>query len=291
MTLLSTLGYAPQKKDFIPVNENINANEISIVIPVKNNQPGISRFLQVFEEVTPKEYYPLEIIIVDNNSDSEINIPDRFPVKLILSKCLPIGPASARNKGIEISKGKWILFTDSDCIPTWKAISGYCKTDNIVIAYAGGIDIVSNDILSNYYKTQETLIPPEAKYAESIRPDYLVTANCLIQKNAIEFVGGFDPAFKQAGGEDIDIAFRLLEVGELDYQFNSITRHEFDDGITGFISRFKRYGRGNKQLAIKYNLNLKPRPFMPLHISFANVFLALLQFLAMRYGYAKGAIK
>lgn len=291
MTLLSTLGYAPQKKNTIPVEENINANDISIVIPVKNNQSGISRFLQVFEEVTPKKFYPSEIIIIDNNSDVSIKIPGKYPVKLVLSKCKPVGPASARNKGVEISDRDWILFTDSDCIPTESTISGYCRNDNRVLAYAGGIDIVSNDILSKYYCSQETLIPPEAKHAEKVRPDYLVTANCLIQKSAIEFVGGFDSNFKQAGGEDIDLAFRLLEIGELDYQFNSITRHEFDDGITGFVKRFKRYGRGNKQLAIKFKLNLKPKIFFPQKCTVSNIILAVIQFLAMRYGYAKGAIK
>ncbi|MDO6804662.1 glycosyltransferase, partial [Wenyingzhuangia sp. 1_MG-2023] len=133
MTLLSTLGYAPKKKSPIPVKEFINANEISIVIPVKNNQFGISRFLHIFEEITPKEFYPLEIIIIDNNSGLPIEISRNYPVKLRLSKCKPVGPASARNKGVEISKGQWILFTDSDCIPTESSISGYCRTDNKVI--------------------------------------------------------------------------------------------------------------------------------------------------------------
>ncbi len=291
MTLLSTLGYAPQKKDPIPVISVINANEISIVIPVKNNQSGILRFLQVFEEVTPTKFYPLEIIIVDNNSNFPIKIPQNYPVRLKLSKCNSIGPASARNKGVEISSGQWILFTDSDCIPTKNTISGYCRTDNKVVAYAGGIEIVSNNILSKYYSSQETLIPPEAKYVDTVRPDYLVTANCLIQKSAIEIVQGFDASFKQAGGEDIDIAFRLLEIGELDYQFNSVTRHEFDDGITGFVKRFKRYGRGNKQLAIKFNLDLTPKFFFPQKLSFFNVLLAVIQFSTMRYGYVKGGVK
>ncbi|MDO6749567.1 glycosyltransferase family A protein, partial [Gilvimarinus sp. 1_MG-2023] len=89
-------------------------------------------------------FYPLEIIIIDNNSGLPIEISRNYPVKLRLSKCKPVGPASARNKGVEISKGQWILFTDSDCIPTEISISGYCRTDNKVIAYAGGIEIVSN---------------------------------------------------------------------------------------------------------------------------------------------------
>ena len=107
-------------------------------------------------------------------------------------------------------------------------------------------------------------------------------------KKAFETVGGFDTCFKQAGGEDIDMAFRLLEVGELEYQSDSITRHSFDDGMRGFVNRFKRYGWGNKQLANKFSLDLKPRLFLPQSISLSNLALALVQYLAMRYGYMRG---
>lgn len=292
MTLLSTLGYSPNKKSILEIFKTIIPKNISIVIPVKNNQIGIDRFLAEFTEVTSIEHYPQEIIIIDNNSTPALHLPNDYPVSLILSTCKDVGPAAARNKGVSLAKGEWILFTDSDCIPTPSTISGYCTNhNNKVLAYAGGIDIVSDDYLSRYYKTQETLIPPEAIYLNKKRPDYLVTANCLIQKSAIIHVGFFDTAFKQAGGEDIDLAFRLLEVGEIDYQFSSCTRHDFDDGFTGFINRFKRYGRGNRQLALKYQLDLKPTLFLPAKISPVNILLALAQYLSMRVGYQKGGLE
>jgi len=291
MTLLSTLGYSPNKKKTLETLKNIEAKNISVVIPVKNNQAGIERFLAKFIAITSPEYYPQEIIIVDNNSVPALFLPNEYPISLSLAFCKDVGPAAARNKGVAMAKGEWILFTDSDCIPTSSTVSGYCTSSNEVLAYAGGIDVVSDDYLSRYYKTQETLIPPEATYLEKKRPDYLVTANCLIQKSAIKQIGFFDPEFKQAGGEDIDLAFRLLEVGEIDYQFASCTQHEFDDGFIGFINRFKRYGRGNKQLALKYQLDLKPTLFLPAKLSPINILLALAQYLSMRVGYQKGGLE
>jgi glycosyltransferase involved in cell wall biosynthesis len=291
MTLLSTLGYFPNKiKNIIPA-KFIEAKKISVVIPVKNNQIGIDRFLSTFLFVTPVNFFPREIVIVDNNSEPPIEIKVPYPFVVILKKCTRIGPAAARNVGVAASTGDWILFTDSDCIPTPMTIRGYLRSENSVIGYAGGIDVVSDNILSRYYKSQETLIPPEAKYSNSVRPDYLVTANCLVSKAAINEIGGFDEEFKQAGGEDIDLAFRLLEIGDIDYCFASVTRHEFDDGVKGFVKRFIRYGRGNKQLEKKFNLNLRPKFFLPQSYKGVNILLAQLQFLSMLVGYMKGGLR
>ena len=129
------------------------------------------------------------------------------------------------------------------------------------------------------------LIPPEAIDNELIRPDYLVTANCLVYKDAFNYIGGFDENFQQAGGEDIDLGFRLLSIGSIAYQWNSIVLHNFDDGIKGFIKRFNRYGKGNKQLAHKHMLNLTPKPFLPIIKTPYNIILAVIQFLFMSTGY------
>jgi glycosyltransferase involved in cell wall biosynthesis len=288
ISLLSKLGYKPIKIKNLEVDKNINCKDISIVIPVKNNQLGINMFLNKFFKVTDKIYYPKEIIIIDNNSSPKIMInSNSYPINIQLLICKKIGPAAARNKGILKSLGKWILFLDSDCIPTKTTILAYLKNHNKNIAYAGNIHATSNNIFSKYYITQEILIPPEAVDNNKKRPDYLVTANCLVYKNALEEIGGFDEKFYQAGGEDIDIAFRLLSIGDIQYEFNSIVLHDFNNNLISFIERFIRYGKGNKQLECKYNLNLKPSLFLPLKINFINIVLALLQYISLLIGYKK----
>jgi hypothetical protein len=61
--------------------------------------------------------------------------------------------------------------------------------------------------------------------------------------------------------------------------------HNFDDGLLDFIKRFIRYGKGNKQLAIKYNLNLKPNLFLPIKRNIFNIIFAIVQYIFMRIGY------
>jgi glycosyltransferase involved in cell wall biosynthesis len=111
MTLISRLVFFKdeKKKTEKKSSERIIRNEISIVIPVKDNQKGIDNYLTKFFETHSKTDFPKEIIIVDNNSSPALELKSEYlnfglPIELIL--CRKIGPASARNKGAEIAKGK-----------------------------------------------------------------------------------------------------------------------------------------------------------------------------------------
>ncbi|MBC6480699.1 MAG: glycosyltransferase family 2 protein [Hormoscilla sp. GM7CHS1pb] len=117
--------------------------------PLRNNQKGIDLFLTNFFQTHNSHLYPQEIIIVDNNSQPEITIPQQYQVKSVpirLLKCSKIGPAAARNVGIKHAKGDWILFTDSDCIPSGSFIQGYLQAMNGSIGYAGNVKAWGNSI-------------------------------------------------------------------------------------------------------------------------------------------------
>ena len=286
MTLLSKLCYRPKKKRNLLAPLGLKTEEISIVIPVKDNQNGIDFFLSEFFKTHSKYNYPKEIIIVDNNSIENIEIYDEFPVPVKIFKCLKNGPASARNLGLNKALGDWILFTDSDCVPSSTFLAGYVNSLNGSIGYAGNVKALGSDTLSEYYESQEILIPLKVYENKSYpRPEYLITANALVWKEALEIVGGFDENIKIAAGEDIDLGFRLLEIGNLSYAFDSIVYHNFNGGIISFVNRFIRYGTGNKMLSELYSLDLKPRLFMPNKSLMINYFLAYLQYICLTIGY------
>ncbi len=288
MTMISRLGYKPIKKKARVSNVLCDTKDITIIIPVKDNQFGIDLFLNTFFKTHSENSYPKEIIIVDNNSNPSIQINTIFPIPVRLIKCATIGPAAARNCGVKHSQTEWILFTDSDCIPTDTLLTGYISVQNGSIGYAGNIRSFGNDIISRYYEQQEILLPPkvyENNYTP--RPDYLITANCLVWRPAFDEVGGFNEKILIAGGEDIDLGFKLLNIGQLSYAFDSIANHNFGGGLRDFRERFIRYGYGNKIIGELYNLNLKPRIFKPNHSTFVNYLLAFMQYLWLSIGYRK----
>lgn len=93
------------------MNNTIN---FSIIIPTKNIPDLLQRCLESIPQRSD-----IEIIVVDDNSDREIVDVKNYPgtnnqqVKIIF---LPEskGAGYARNIGLTIAKGKWILFADSD---------------------------------------------------------------------------------------------------------------------------------------------------------------------------------
>lgn len=287
MTMISRLGYKPNKQQTIESNLLRRTEEVTIIIPVKDNQNGIDFFLTEFFATHSAENFPREIIIVDNNSAPKIELKrTEFPIPVRLLTCGKIGPASARNFGVQHSQTNWILFSDSDCVPTNTLLTGYLKVQNGSVGYAGNVKSHGQDIISRYYEQQEILVPPKVfERPNQPRPDYLITANCLVWRSAFDKVGGFNETIKIAGGEDIDLGFKLLNIGQLSYAFDSITKHNFGDGISDFRKRFVRYGYGNRIISRLYDLDLKPKLFKPNKRTPINFILAFMQYVWLTVGY------
>lgn len=289
MTFTSTYGYRPVKRKHIVAPNQVFPQEITVVIPVKDNQEGIDNFLTELIETHSVEEYPYQIIIVDDrNENTEINKNLHSKLNISVYHSEKKGPAAARNIGWKKAKTDWILFTDSDCLPREKWIMGYNDSLNGSIGYAGNVKALEKDQVSQYYESQKILIPaPYTLYGVEY-PEFLVTANALVWKPALIEIDGFNEDIQIAAGEDVDLGFRLREIGELRYALESITNHNFNDGINGFKKRFFRYGQGNKKIAEIYNIDLTPRPFEPKICSPINLKLASLQHEYILKGYQKG---
>lgn len=144
------------------MNDNI---EISIVIVTYNAEKYIEKTINSILKAV-ENLKNIEIIIVDNNSiDKTVNIVCNLisTEKIIKLEKLAEnkGPGSARNKGIELAKGKYLFFFDDD---DW--IEENMITEMYRIAKNGGYDSVicgySQDILENgKIKNQKKSIIPE----------------------------------------------------------------------------------------------------------------------------------
>lgn len=280
MTYMSWINFEPQNFRNLFQPEIFGISDISIVIPVKDNQAGIDR---IFKQVSSwsKHLFPAEIIVVDNLSEKPIQIPETEFSSAVIS-CTKKGPAAARNMGARHAKGSWILFIDSDCILNQRLLDAYVRGQDGAIAYSGTVVSDSGDLLSRYYDAQEILRP---FHNVDHRPQYLVTANSLVYRRAFERIGGFSEEFKLAAGEDVDLGFRLSTIGYLQYVEDAYVEHHFEPSLVDFMSRFFRYGRGNFQLAKKHQVDLFPRRFRPNHKVFSHHLLSLVQWWSLLMGY------
>jgi hypothetical protein len=98
------------------------------------------------------------------------------------------------------ARGNWLLFLDADCIPTYDLVRGYQQALNGSVAYAGIVRASQSDPISRYYESQGILTPPPVLHQGVECPAFLITANTLVWRSALEQIGGFDERFPDAGG-------------------------------------------------------------------------------------------
>lgn len=185
--------------------------KISVVVPTWCRPQLLEKGLDALrnQHFAKNEF---EIIVVSDGHDKATE----SAIKPYLDHDLPAihyyslpdkrGPAAARNNGWKKAKGKFIAFTDDDCIPDvhWLARlwETYEKEHEPVAAYAGRIIVPIQDSPTDYELNIQRL--EEAEF---------VTANCACAKAALELIGGFDEQFSMAWREDSDLHFRLLQSG------------------------------------------------------------------------------
>ena len=88
--------------------------DLSIIIPVYNKSKLINRCLDsIFNQTTNYSY---EVVLVDDGStdDSVELIKARTEGNIILYEQQNAGPSVARNKGVELSHGKYCAYLDAD---------------------------------------------------------------------------------------------------------------------------------------------------------------------------------
>lgn len=98
------------------INEaNIYNPLISIIVPVFNTEKYLKRCLLSIQD---QEYENIEVIIIDDGStDRSVQICEQFvasDIRFKLYKQENAGVSIARNTGLDIVKGEYLLFIDSD---------------------------------------------------------------------------------------------------------------------------------------------------------------------------------
>lgn len=89
--------------------------KISIIIPNYNTEKYLPRCL---DSLVAQTLQDIEIIIIDDGStDDSVKIMNQYAqkdkrIKIITQK--NSGPATARNKGLDVATGKYLMFCDSD---------------------------------------------------------------------------------------------------------------------------------------------------------------------------------
>lgn len=190
---------------------------VSVIIPVYNAEKYISETL---ESVINQTYRDLEIIVIDDCSkDSSSNIIKdimKSNLKIIYHKQeVNAGVAVARNKGLELARGRFIAFLDSDDL--WyhdkleKQLS-LMKEKNAAISYTA-IEMIdeTGQLIKGKRKVKETV-----SYKTLLKNTVIATSTVLIDRN---IMGEFKMPLIRSG-QDYATWLMLLRNGTIAYGIN-----------------------------------------------------------------------
>lgn len=237
----------------------------SVVIATYNRSSLLRRALSALanQNLSISEY---EIIVINDGSTdgtesliaSHTYESESVPITLVtLTK--NCGPATARNIGILQARGKYIAFTDDDCIvpENWlKAFREELESDPELAGVGGNKkpiampDSGQPTIFDVYFYLRRLPVMRERfkSAAYDAKNNCGDTANVCYLADALKKVGGFDPSFRYL--EDWELKIRMHKAGFfLLYRPDSCVMHMTRTGFRDFIQHFFMFGKEAKQIS------------------------------------------
>ena len=224
--------------------------DYSIVVPTYRRPESLIRCLEAIEGLHfPRDRF--EVLVVDDGSptppaDIVASLDHSLQAKLVSMR--HAGPATARNTGASLARGRYLVFTDDDCRPQpdWlDSIDRWTSSRQGPVAIGGHTVNVLTDNM--YAEASQGIVDYLYEYfGEHSAPRRFFTSNNLVvPREDFADVGGFDESFALAAAEDRDFCERWLEAGKaLQYASDMMVSHAHPLGFVRFNRQHFNYGRG-----------------------------------------------
>lgn len=245
---------------------------VSVVVVTKNEERHIANCLEsLVRQDYPSDKY--EVIVVDAGStDRTQEIAGKYPVKLIIDDYGTLG--HQRNTAIENSHGKYVVFTDADCIAdvSWltRLTTAISSSPPDIVAVGGPNLIMDDDPAFSRVVgyMQETFLgsggSPQAYKISEPKWNVISIPNCnAIYKKEIIAKEKYDNSL--GIGEDCELNYRLKRKGyRFAYMSDAIVWHHRPSNFREFVNKMFVYGRFNAVITKKHKAVVRWYDFVPL---------------------------
>lgn len=225
------------------INAKTEQPFVSVIIPFYNNQDEVIRI----EEKLRSQSYPnekTELIFIDNGSDKPFSFPELFQSRNILleeSNQLK-SPYSARNRGIEQSKGEVIAFIDANSTPETNWLE-----EGISCLLTSKADLAGGKVLFDFQdqitgaKIVDALTSINMEKSIKER-GAAFTANLFVKKNVFDEIGIFEEGVRSGG--DVRWTLKAKDDGySISYCDQAVIR-KFARPVTKLYQKRIRTGSG-----------------------------------------------
>ena len=234
--------YLPLARASTGTPVNLPPRSVSIIIPVYGQLEYTLRCIDAIALNTTDIDY--EIIVVDDGSPdmTEIMLSARTDITYLRNET-NLGFIGSCNRGLERATKTYVCYlnNDTEVTPCW--LSALVDTFEM----HPGVGLAGSQLIYPDGRLQEAggiiwddfsgwnwgrLQDPEApRFTYARNADYCSGASILLPRALAEAIGGFDPEFTPAYGEDSDLAFRLRAMG-LSTMYQPLSRVVHYEGVT-----------------------------------------------------------
>jgi glycosyltransferase involved in cell wall biosynthesis len=222
---------------------------LSVIIPTYNRPERLAACL----DSLARQQYPrdqFEVVVVNDGGATGLEpVLEPFRLKLDISLINQpnSGPAGARNSGVKKARGEFIAFVDDDCslAEDWLSRLTSRLHQDPARMYGG---VTLNALENNVYSSaSQCLIDYLYSYYNADPQDaqFLASNNMAMSRQLFEAVGGFDPGFPGACGEDREFCDRWVYCGHsISLVEDVIVFHHHHLNFRSYCRQHFNYGTG-----------------------------------------------
>ncbi len=222
--------------------------DFSVIVPTRNRPEALGHCLEALA-AQRWEAGAWEVIVVDDEGEADLeDVVGRYRggMAVRLMRVEHGGPGKARNAGAQAARGRWLAFTDDDCLPDPDWLAAFAEE---LAEYpglmAGGTTV--NGLAENSQAEASQLIANAAyRYfnADRRKARFFASNNMACELETFLRAGGFDERFRIAS-EDRELTDRWGWLGHRAHWVEGArVRHCHNLTLRGFAKQHFNYGRG-----------------------------------------------
>ncbi|MDD5565874.1 MAG: glycosyltransferase, partial [Candidatus Omnitrophica bacterium] len=257
---------------------------VSIIVATKDNAATIVKCITSLLSV---DYGTYEILIVnDGSTDMTKELLLQFGQRLkIIENERSLGPAQARNIAAQHAKGRYVAFTDADCIVDTRWLKELLRGFEVFpeAVSCGGVQLLPEDatifekkvfvlmkkagFLTEYIKSSGASSITEVRHNAS--------CNVMYRRDDFLKIGGFLSGLWP--GEDVELDYRLRKTGKKTiFNPKAIVFHYRPRQLSAFLKMMLRYGWAQGMLVRRYGFFRKIHLLPALSVLLLAVFIILI---------------